>query len=273
MQLAGLLDRVVAQRERRAAHARAEVGADRSRARDRARVDQGADPRGLPQPRRVSRRPDRGARGVAAALRQGRRRGSMRASRRFWWRCCARPARGRRSLRSAHARSPPSRRPTSPAKPIRARTHLALSGGYRMVVRAQPAPHVATKVARRAGRDGGHHARRRPAGVRHGDACDRMSPSSPRARSRTARSWCSTTRPATCWPTSAAPATCRARRRSTARRRRGRRARRSSPSSMRAPSTCACSPRLRSSTTARSPSRRRAAPTCRRTTTATSAAR
>jgi len=34
---------------------------------------------------------------------------------------------------------------------IRARTHLALSGGYRMIVRAQAAPHVASKVARHAG--------------------------------------------------------------------------------------------------------------------------
>ena len=34
---------------------------------------------------------------------------------------------------------------------IRARTHLALSGSYRLVVRSQPAPHLATKVAKQAG--------------------------------------------------------------------------------------------------------------------------
>jgi penicillin-binding protein 1C len=38
-----------------------------------------------------------------------------------------------------------------PCEAIRSRTHLALSGGYRMVVRAQPAPHLASKLARHAG--------------------------------------------------------------------------------------------------------------------------
>jgi penicillin-binding protein 1C len=41
--------------------------------------------------------------------------------------------------------------PDVPCEAIRARTHLALSGGYRMMVRPHTAPHVATKVARQAG--------------------------------------------------------------------------------------------------------------------------
>jgi penicillin-binding protein 1C len=41
--------------------------------------------------------------------------------------------------------------PDVPCEAIRARTHLALSGGYRTVVRPQGAPHLAAKVARFAG--------------------------------------------------------------------------------------------------------------------------
>ena len=41
--------------------------------------------------------------------------------------------------------------PDVPCEAIRARTHLALSGSYRMVVRPGAAPHVAAKVARDAG--------------------------------------------------------------------------------------------------------------------------
>ncbi|MFO1305441.1 MAG: penicillin-binding protein 1C [Burkholderiales bacterium] len=41
--------------------------------------------------------------------------------------------------------------PDVPCEAIRARTQLALSGGYRMVVRSQAAPHLAAKVASSAG--------------------------------------------------------------------------------------------------------------------------
>ncbi len=71
MQLAGLLDPSAASRRRRSAHAGAEVGPGGGRARAGAHVEQGADPRGLPQSVVVSRRAQGPARRDAGPVRQG----------------------------------------------------------------------------------------------------------------------------------------------------------------------------------------------------------
>ena len=243
MQLAGLLEPALRAERREPRTLAQKWDQMRGGARDRARVDQGADPRGLPQPRRRIAAISSACARRRAAVRQGAV-GTRRARIGDPGGTVARARRASpRSSRSAPARSLPLAAPDAPCEAIRARASVALAGrlshaGARRRRRRTSRPSSLktpgeTAASRTLDGDAAGVRRSAPCAI----TCRELAARGVRGRrDRRARQ----RDRATCSPTSAAAASCRARRRSTAWSRRGRRARRSSRSCMRARSTTAC---------------------------------